>query len=295
MSMPSYNLLRAFEAVARLGSVQAAAQELNVTQSAVSHLLRELESSLNMSLLQRHGRSVRPTANGVRLAVGLRDGFMQIHAAVESIAQPVRSTRLTVACLPSVAARWMVPRLADFRRAQPDIQLHIHYSSTTSVVNTENGVDLSITFIDGDYHGHGKAWRLFDGATYPVCSPLYLDRFGGISQPNDLLGADLLHDVTKAAWNTWFRTHGLNAPNRASETIFEDFNLMSIAVLSGQGCALSPLALVKPEIEKGMLVRLFETPVNINRNYYILSANHSRPEAQAFIDWALEQVMIESV
>lgn len=293
--MPSYNLLRAFEAVARLGSVQEAAHELNVTQSAVSHLLRQLELTLDIRLLQRKGRNLRPTTNGERLAAGLREGFTHIHAAVETITRPMRGTRLTVACLPSVAARWMVPRLADFRRSHPNIQLHIHYSSTTSVLNTEHGVDLSITFIDGDYHGNGKAWRLFDGATYPVCSPLYLDRFGSIAQPTDLLGADLLHDVTKATWNAWFRTHGLTAPNRASETIFEDFNLMSIAVLSGQGVALSPLALLKSELEQGMLVRLFHTSVNIKRNYYILSPTHTRPEAQAFIDWALELARLDSV
>ncbi|WP_296659681.1 LysR substrate-binding domain-containing protein [Rhodoferax sp.] len=293
--MPSYNLLRAFEAVARLGSVQEAAQELNVTQSAVSHLLRQLESSIDVPLMQRQGRALRPTANGARLAAGLKEGFMQIHAAVDAIVQPLRNARLTVACLPSVAARWMVPRLADFRRAHPDIQLHIHYSSTTSVFNTEHGVDLSITFIDGDYHGNGKAWCLFDGATYPVCSPLYLDRFGSISQPTDLLSSDLLHDVTKATWSAWFRTHGLNAPNHSSETIFEDFNLMSIAVLAGHGVALSPLTLVKPELEKGMLVRLFNTPVNVHRNYYILSPNYIRPEAQTFIDWALQQTKVDSV
>jgi LysR family glycine cleavage system transcriptional activator len=145
LSIPSYTALRAFEAVIRLGSVGAAADELYVTQSAISHLLRQLEDSLNMPLLQRKGRKVQPTLDGERLAAGLADGFGRIHAAVSGVAHPVRGRRLTVACLPSVAARWMVPRLGDFRQKNPDIQLHIHYSSTASALNADPGID------SGDY------------------------------------------------------------------------------------------------------------------------------------------------
>lgn len=293
MSMPSYNALRAFEAVVRLGTVGAAANELHVTQSAISHLLRQLELSLNMRLLQRQGRKVQPTANGERLAVGLQDGFARVHAAVDSVAHVVRGRQLTVACLPSVAARWMVPRLSSFRQAHPDIQLRIHYSSTASTLNTDLGVDLLITWLDGDYRGGGQAWRLFDGATYPVCSPLYLDRFGSIREPADLLRADLLHDVTTANWRSWFRAHALNAPARENEPVYEDFNLMSIAVLAGHGVALSPLTLLKPEIEQGMLLRLFETPANEQRNYWIIAPAQRRPETDAFVEWALAQVTAE--
>jgi LysR family transcriptional regulator, glycine cleavage system transcriptional activator len=289
MRMPSYNTLRAFEAVVRLGTVGAAAEELHVTQSAVSHLLRQLESSLDMRLLDRKGRKVRPTANGERLATGLQDGFARVHAAVDSVAHPVRGKRLTVACLPSVAARWMVPRLSDFRQAHPDIQLHIHYSSTASALNADPGIDLVITWLDGDYRGGGQAWRLFEGATYPVCSPLYLDRFGRIRQPVDLLRADLLHDVTTSGWRAWFRAHEMVAPERESEPVYEDFNLMSIAVLAGHGVALCPLTLLKPELEQGMLLRLFETPANTQRSYWIITPPHRRPEAEAFVEWALAQ------
>ncbi|MBI3899586.1 MAG: LysR family transcriptional regulator [Gammaproteobacteria bacterium] len=292
MSMPSYNALRAFEAVARLGNVGAAAEELHVTQSAISHLLRQLESSLEMRLLQRKGRKVQPTANGERLATGLLEGFARVHAAVDSVAHPVRSKRLTVACLPSVAARWMVPKLSDFRQAHPNIQLHIHYSSTASAMNADLGADLVITWLDSDYHGSGRAWRLFDGATYPVCSPLYLDRFGKIREPADLLRAELLHDVTTANWRAWFRTHGLSAPEHENEPVYEDFNLMSIAVLAGHGVALSPLALLKPELQQGMLLRLFEAPANIQRSYWIITPAERRPEADAFVEWALAQAAV---
>lgn len=290
MGMPSYNALRAFEAVIRLGSVGAAAEELYVTQSAVSHLLRQLEDSLNMPLLQRKGRKIQPTLDGERLASGLSDGFGRIHAAVSSVAHPVRGRRLTVACLPSVAARWMVPRLADFRQKHPDIQLHIHYSSTASALNADPGIDLVITWLDGEYRGAGQSWQLFDGSTYPVCSPLYLDRFGRIGEPEDLLRADLLHDVTTASWKAWFRAHGLTAPARDGEPIYEDFNLMSIAVLAGHGVALSPLTLLKQELEQGMLLKLFDAPVNVQRSYWMLTPAKPRPEAQAFVEWALAQV-----
>jgi LysR family glycine cleavage system transcriptional activator len=291
--MPSYNVLRALEAVVRLGTVGAAAHELHVTQSAISHLLRHLENTLDMQLLQRKGRKVQPTPNGERLAAGLQDGFARVHAAVASVAHPVRGQRLTVACLPSVAARWMVPRLSDFRQAHPDIQLHIHYTSTVSALNANPGIDIMITWVDGEYRGGGQAWRLFDGATHPVCSPLYLDRFGSIREPADLLRADLLHDVTTASWRAWFKIHALTAPVRESEPVYEDFNLMSIAVLAGHGVALSPLTLLKAELQQGMLLRLFETPVNVDRSYWIITPAQSRPEAQAFVKWALAQAAMQ--
>jgi LysR family glycine cleavage system transcriptional activator len=294
MGMPSYNALRAFEAVVRLGAVSAAADELNVTQSAISHLLRQLEHSLDMRLLQRQGRGVKPTANGERLATGLQDGFARVHAAVGSVSHQVRGRRLTLACLPSVAARWMVPRLSDFRQAHPDIQLRIHYSTTGSALNNDPGIDLTITWLDGEYRGSGRACRLFDGATYPVCSPLYLDRFGSIREPADLLRAELLHDETTATWRAWFRAHALNAPLRDSESVYEDFNLMSTAVLAGHGVALSPLALLKPELEQDMLLCLFETtPVNVQRGYWIITPAQRRPEAEAFVEWALAQASQE--
>jgi LysR family glycine cleavage system transcriptional activator len=289
MSMPSYNALRAFESVVRLGTVGAAAQELHVTQSAVSHMLRQLEHSLELSLLQRVGRKIQPTQDGQRLAAGLLEGFARLHAAVGSVAHPVRGRRLTVACLPSVAARWMVPRLADFRQTHPDIQLHIHYSSTASALSADPGVDLVITWLDGEYRGAGQAWRLFDGATYPVCSPLYLDRFGSVREPADLMKAELLHDVTAASWRSWFRMHDLHLPAREQEPIYEDFNLMSIAVLAGHGVALSPLTLLRSELEQGMLLKLFDQPANAQRGYWMLTPHQQRPETQSFIDWAVAQ------
>ena len=142
--MPSYNVLRALEAVVRLGTVGAAARELHVAQSAISHLLRHLENTLDMQLLQRKGRKVQPTPNGERLAAGLQDGFARVHAAVASVAHPVRGQRLTVACLPSVAARWMVPRLSDFRLAHPDIQLHIHYTNESATINVNLNLHAQI-------------------------------------------------------------------------------------------------------------------------------------------------------
>lgn len=292
MPMPSYNGLRAFEAVVRLGGVRAAADELHVTQSAVSHLLRQLEDMLGAPLLKRVGRKVQPTLDGERLATGLLEGFTRIHTAVTSVAHPVRGTRLTVSCLPSVAARWMVPRLADFRNSYPDIQLHIHYSGKGSTLSTNPGVDLLITWFDGDYRGHGTASRLFDGSTYPICSPLYLDCFGSIREPDDLLRVDLLHDETDASWRTWFRAHNLSVPIRDSDPIYEDFNLMSIALLAGHGVALSPVTLLKPELENGMLLRLFDTPANTQRSYWIITPPNPAPQAQAFVDWALAQAAI---
>lgn len=289
MSMPSYTALRAFEAVVRLGTVRAAAAELHVTQSAISHLLRDLEAKLEVRLLERKGRNVAATDSGERLAIGLREGFARMHSAVEEVAHSMRAKQLTVACLPSVAARWLVPRLANFRQARPDIQLRIQYSGNASNEKSDQDVDLEISWLDGAFKKRPNVFKLFDGSTYPVCSPLYMDRFGGIRKPADLLGVDLLHDQTTDSWKDWFRKNDLTPPATKKAPVFEDFNLMSIAVLAGHGVALSPLTLMAPELENGTLIRLFDSPANATRNYCLVVKRHTA-EADAFVQWALEQV-----
>ncbi len=292
MSFPSYNALRAFEVVVRLGSIKAACEELHVTQSAISHQLRQLEEALDLPLLQRNGRSVQPTAAGQILSEGLQDGFARLHAAVRDVAHKAHVMPLMIACLPSVAARWLVPRLALFRQKHPDTQLRIHYSGRNNMITQEQTADVVITWLDGDYHGNGNAWCLFNGATYPVCSPLYLDRFGPILKPEDLLKADLLHDETTSPWRAWFHNHTLAAPQHENETVYEDFNLMSFAVLAGHGVALAPLTLLRPELEQGLLVPLFDTPVNVQRHYWLIVPARHRPEAVQFAHWVIQEAEI---
>ena len=289
MASQPYNALRAFEAVVRLGSVRAAADELFVTQSAVSHLLRQLEKTLEVRLFESAGRRLRATEAGERLALGLRDGFSRIHAAVEHVSSHRRSRRINLACMPSVAIRWLVPKMIAFRQRHPEIHMRLHYSTTLPSAHAMSGTDLLITALDGNYQGSGKAWRLMDGATFPVSSPLYLDRVGKLSEPADLLGVDLLHDEATASWYTWFRSHGLPEPNTSNPMIYEDFSLMSGALVAGQGVALAPRLLITEELKSGLLVPLFDSPGNIDRAYWIVCPGSPRPEDLAFVDWALSQ------
>jgi LysR family glycine cleavage system transcriptional activator len=289
MAAQPYNALRAFEAVIRLGSVRAAADELFVTQSAVSHLLRQLEKTLGVSLFESGGRRLRPTEAGERLALGLRDGFLRIHAAVEHVSSHRRSRRINLACMPSVAIRWLVPKMIAFRQLHPDIHMRLHYSTTLPSAHVMSGTDLLITALDGHYQGPGTAWRLMDGATFPVSSPLYLDRVGNLSEPADLLSVDLLHDEATASWYTWFRSHGLPEPSTNNPMIYEDFSLMSGALIAGQGVALAPRLLITEELKGGLLIPLFDSPGNIDRAYWIVCPGGPRPEDLAFVDWALSQ------
>lgn len=297
MRIPSYKTLRAFEAVSRLGTLRAAADEMNVTHSAVSHLLKDLEEALGVQLVERKGRGLQITPNGELLAAGLRDGFERLHAAVEIVANDVRRERLTIACLPSVAARWMVPRLSHFRTAHPNIQLRINYNATTATTAPTalaHGADVVITWVDGQYYGPGQAQRLFDGTTYPVCSPLYLDHIGPIRTPADLLKAELLHDLTPSTWRSWFRAQGLTARIRDSDPVYEDFNLMSFALLAGHGVALAPMTLLRNELEQGLLTQLFDMPSNSARAYWVITPDECSPAAARFSDWITQTARAQS-
>jgi len=287
--MPTYTSLRAFEAVVRLGTVRAAAAELHVTQSAVSHLLRDLESALGVAVLERKGRNIAPTHRGERLAAALHKGFSTVQAGVDEVNHKIRGTRLTLACLPSVAARWLIQRLPGFRQARPDIQLHIQYTRNASHERPDHDADVEICSIDGLVRTDSSLYRLFDGSTYPVCSPLYMDRFGGIRTLADLINVELLHDESTGSWKNWFKKCGLVNPAIEQAPVFEDFNLMSIAVLAGHGVALAPMILINPELESGTLVRLFDSAANQDRSYYIKLNKHS-PEIDAFVKWVFNPI-----
>lgn len=167
MSRPTLSALKAFEAIARTGSLRAAAQELCITQSAVSHQLRRLEEAMGLSLVVRRGRGVEPTAEGKRLAEGLKEGFQRLDTAVDEILADTSGLRLRISCLPSVAVRWLIPRLRDFRIRHPEIAISIQYSD---YLYTPIGADADvlISWLDGVPPNGVCGEKLFSGATYPV-------------------------------------------------------------------------------------------------------------------------------
>ncbi|GAA3551548.1 LysR family transcriptional regulator [Zobellella aerophila] len=182
MSQPTLSALKTFDAIVQTGSLKGAAQELHITQSAVSHQLRRLEETLERTLVVRSGRGVVPTAEGRWLAEGLREGFQRLERAVNELTAGNTMSRLRISCLPSIAVCWLIPRLNGFRELYPEIAISIQYASTLQDSITADA-DVLITWRYEASAPDRDALRLFSGATYPVASPLYLDRAGPCRTP----------------------------------------------------------------------------------------------------------------
>ncbi|SEG29362.1 LysR substrate-binding domain-containing protein [Marinobacterium lutimaris] len=288
MARPSFSSLKTFEVVARLGSLRAAGEVLHITQSAVSHQIRRLESSLQVKLMEKNGRGIRLTSSGEQLAYRLSEGFALIDEAVDSITLRKDMEQLRIVCLPSIAVRWLIPRLNRFRSRYPDYAISIEYIDV-SRDEVPPDIDIQITWFDGPPRSRFDRKLICEGVTLPVASPLYLQTVAPIEQPRDLLRLDLLHDETSDSWRSWFQSVGLNPGHLERGMFYQDFNLLSSAAIAGQGIALCPPRLIETELANGTLEMLFDTPSNTSRAYWLFTHPNPRPAVQRFMDWVLEE------
>ena len=284
MARPSLTSLQTFLEVARHGGLGGAAEALHKTQSAVSHQLRQLESSLGVTLTTRSGRNLQLTAVGQQLAKGLEVGFSEIDKALEETVTHQKREVLHINCLPSVAVRWLIPRLAGFREQFPDYRIDFRYTGVLDP-GIPTDADIKITWHDGVPTTDQQKVCLFSGATWPVASPLYLQHFPGPIEPRTLTRMEILHDEFLDPWYQWFREHGLNPQGLEDGVVFQDFNLLSAAAVSGQGVALCPPLLIDRELSIGALVTLFDNPVNTERGYWLFYRENPRPAVRDFVDW----------
>lgn len=296
MSLPPLNALRAFEAVARAGSFRAAAESLFVTQPAISHQVRHLEDWLGALLFDRGGRLPVLTPRGEALARDLSRAFEEIDAACAR-ARPARQLdALVVAAIPSVAICWLIPRLPRLRARHPDIPLRIVYAHHGEAIDFSE-VDLAFVFSDRMPAGKGFSARAFlPGDSVPVCSPALL---GGraMRRPEaaELIGLGLLHDTDDSGWREWMRRAGVAPPADLQGAIFEDFNLLRIAALSGQGVALCSRAMIGPDLTEGRLIALSDITVLEDYGYYLTISHLTKRRAAAaraqaaFLSWLADE------
>ncbi|WP_170121126.1 LysR substrate-binding domain-containing protein [Halomonas denitrificans] len=284
MPRPSLSALKTFEVVAHSGSLTAAAAILSVTQSAVSHQLRRLETVLDARLITRQGRGISLTPRGAQLAEELREGFTRIDAAVDTFVRQQSGSQLRIGCLPSVAVRWLIPRLNRFRRQHPGVSISLQYAGALEE-HLPRDADVLITWQDAAPTVAAERLRLFSGATWPVASPLYLERAAPLATPGDLLNQELLHDESYRPWQQWFRHQGLMPPMIDTGVLYQDFNLLSAAAVAGQGVALCPPVLIENELAQGTLIRLFDAPANEERAYWLFYRPDPTAAMLAFRDW----------
>jgi DNA-binding transcriptional LysR family regulator len=289
MTQAPLNALRAFEAVARCGSFGRAADELFVTQSAVSHQVRHLEQWLGAPLFDRPGGRPRLRPHGVELARSLGLALGDIEAACQRARRSGGPPSLTVAVIPSVAICWLIPRLAEFRARAPEVDLRILYAMHGKALDFGD-VDAAVIFADtAPRVPDATAVRFLPGASAPVCSRAFAEVHRPLARPDELARAGLLHDTDRSAWQAWFAAAGDQAGSDAGP-VFEDFNLLRAAALAGQGIALCPIAIIRDDLAAGRLVQISERTVRDEFAYYLMwrrAQDAARGMRSAFCDWLL--------
>ncbi len=288
--LPPLNALKAFEAAARHLSFTRAADELFVTQAAVSHQIKALEDYLSMKLFLRRNRTLLLTEEGQAYFLELKDIFKNLQEATEKLLAKGSKGAVTVAMPPSFASQWLVPRISKFSQAHPDIDVRI------------KAVDFDEGFLDDDvdvaiYYGKGRwsgvsADKLHTEFLTPLCSPLLFSGPKPLNDLSDLKHHVLLHDSSRAAWKDWLKHVGVQGVNVNQGPVFSHSMLVLQAAALGQGIALGNTVLARPELDAGRLVIPFEEKVESRDAFYLVcdEAQAELGKIAAFRNWVLTQV-----
>ena len=283
--LPPLSALRAFETAARHLNFSRAAEELSITHSAVSHQIKALEGHLGVKLFKRSGRAMLLTSDGQRLYAHVREAFARLQRGVAELRADARRSIITVSVLPGFAARWLVPRLPEFNRRHPDMDVNLRATLELTDFSREE-VDLAVRFGAGSWPGL-TAEKLLDEEIFPVCSPRY--RGGHLPHtPEELLECTLLQNVYEP-WEQWFRAVGVTPPATPHGPGFSESNLLLKAAVEGQGVALALGALVQAELKSGELVQCFPA-LRARYAYYLVHPQQDPlpPKVAAFKAWLKE-------
>ncbi|WP_296736545.1 LysR substrate-binding domain-containing protein [Mesorhizobium sp.] len=285
------NAIRAFEATARHLSFSAAGQELHVTHPAISHQIRRLEEWLGVALFHRDARKVRLTEPGLALQASAGAALAELGAACRRIRRSAGLQSLSVGCIPSIASRWLVPRLSDFTVRHPDIAIRVAYAKAEDRLEEDDN-NILITF-GADPSPHVTSLKLFSRISRPACSPHYLARRGRLETPAEMAAADLLHDESRQGWQDWFSKAGDARTDVGNGPVFADFNILATAVIAGHGVALCPIEVFREELRRGDLVVVSDISTDDDKGYFLtMSAQPSTAEVK-FAEWFRQQVSTE--
>jgi len=290
--LPPLNAIRAFEAASRLLSFTRAAQELHVTQAAISHQIKRLEDFLNLKLFRRINRKLQLTTQGQIYAPTVREALLQLASATDRLTAAQRTESITVSVLPSFASRWLVPRLWKFHEQHP--QLDVRLSAFEWVVDfSRDDVDIAIRYGKGSWPA-ATAKLLIAEKVFPVCSPRLMDSEHPLRTPQDLKHHTLLHDdFARETWKDWLNAAQLSDidPNRGPS--FSHAAIMLDAAETGQGVALGQTALVADDLIRGRLIKPFSLKLNAQFSYYVVTPinGKDRPNVNAFKAWLLNEAV----
>lgn len=289
--LPPLNSLRAFVVAARHMSFSKASSELHVTPAAISQQIRQLEEQLDCELFRRSSRALALTEEGQACLPGLTEAFEKIVEALERIDASQETGPLTVSVAPSFAAKWLVPRLENFREVHPEIDVQIG-ASMHLVDFTSEEVDCAIRYGAGGY-GDLFAERILQETVFPVCSPLLLQNGAPPRHPADLGRFTLLHDGSPDQdpscpdWGMWLRAAGAHGVEVGRGLRFNQSSLVLEAAIAGQGVALAKGQLAAEDLRTGRLVRPFNVEQKLDFAYYLVCPRRktSLAKVAAFRRW----------
>ncbi|HLT76010.1 MAG TPA: transcriptional regulator GcvA [Ferrovibrio sp.] len=294
--LPPLNMLRVFEAAARHLSFTRAAEELHVTQAAVSHQVKALEEFLGVALFRRYNRRLVLTEAGQNYLPSLRDAFDLMEAATRRLGRDAESGVLKISTLHSFAARWLVPRVPRFHKRHPEIELSI--STSTSLVDfRRDDVDVAVRVGRGNYP-ELHVVHLMDDYILPVCSPRLLDGEHPLRSAQDLKFHALLHDTAlepveqAPSWRNWLRQAGVQGIDADRGTGYSDAGMAIQAAIAGHGVALARFTLVCDDLAAGHLVQPFGPTFPYQWSHYLVCPKAAADNARirAFRDWLQDEI-----
>ena len=291
-ALPSLNGLRAFEAAARHLSFTRAADELNVTQTAISHQIRRLEEQLGMALFVRHNRALELTREAQDYLPSVRGAFDDLRRATARLRRTDRDGPLTVSTTPSLAAKWLVTRVAAFQDANPGIEVRISTSAHLVDFQRED-VDMAVRYGRGSWAGLRAKWLMAEDI-FPVCSPTLLHGDNPLRRPEDLEHHTLLHSTaSREDWQLWLTAAGMPVSIASRRGLSFDQTFMAIqAAVEGLGVALGRTPFVEADIAAGRLVVPFELVLPADAGFYIVAPEATADSAKIalFRDWLISSV-----
>jgi LysR family glycine cleavage system transcriptional activator len=282
--------LRAFAVAVRCKSFTEAAEELEISQAAVSRQIINLENFFSTKLFVRGSHGVRLTEAGRDLAKNITPAFELIESASLRLLGIEKMASIHVRTYQTFALNWLMPRLDKFKEVFPDYEVRLD----TDVERGRNQVrrfDIAILLSDGNGNDV-NAHLMFDDVIEPVCSPEFLSRHGPLKNPSDLIGLPLLHSTYRRAdWADWLTSVGGTGINPGAGQEFTSSILTYRAAKSSLGIAMGQHVLVEQDLADGTLVKILDLPFKRNLSYYILLPNDRevRPKTRAFVNWVLSE------
>ncbi len=291
--LPPPNALVTFEAAARHRNFTRAADELGVTQAAVSRQIRSLEDHLGVAVFRRAPKGLQLTRDGRRLYQAVTMGLEHIAATAADIRRVRGDAEVTVSTSVTFASYWLMSRIAKFRAAYPDIELRLVASAPVANMAVA-GIDLAVRYGDGRWPGV-EATHLLDNEVFPVCTPGYLEGRPPLAEPADLLGETLLnlveYDRNWVTWEAWLREFGVEGRPARRGPQFDNYLILIQAALGGQGIALGGGRLADDFLASGALVRPIAATLRSESAFWLIvprEAPLSEPAA-LFRDWVLAE------